>query len=366
MQETLWNIPKLQRFVKKLPEPKLLKIEEEKFKFCVVGGTFDRLHMGHKTLLTTALSFSKKILVCITTDNYVKGLKKVAGDIIESFQQRFKRVRDFIKRTGRVDDVTFCSIDDPFSPAISSQHASILDSIVISADESVVGRTRILNELRRKRNLPPLKVIQIPLILDPYGRVFSSTRYRLNDYFPEPRPPEFKVVEKVIENIRKPKGVLVDSPRDLPDPDNYRDSGIIAIGDAVFVNMMKEKYPVSVAIIDSKIKRQTLEYTVYFRHGDFLEAVPMIPTFNPPGSISTFSWFSIMVAFIQPKPTIVRVYGEEDLMGFPATILAPEGSLIVYGDPFHNKIVYYTVNGEHKAKALSLLRQMEKIMRADS
>ena len=75
MQTELWNIPKLQRFITRLPKPKKLRIEHTHFNFCVVGGTFDRLHIGHKTLLTTALEFAKRILICVTTDNYVKKMK---------------------------------------------------------------------------------------------------------------------------------------------------------------------------------------------------------------------------------------------------------------------------------------------------
>ncbi len=360
METSLWNIPRLQKFIRRLPRPRQLKVLKREFEFCVVGGTFDRLHMGHKTLISTALAVSKRILLCITTDRYVRSLRKIAGNIIESYGERLRRVKTFLEMTNRLNDVIFCAIDDPFSPAVTSEYALILDSIVISADRPVVERTKKLNELRKKHGLPPLKIIQIPLILDPYGKVFSSTRYRINDYFPEPHPPEFRIKNELIKEIRKPKGTIVDSPCELPDPDDYMDSGIVAIGDAVFINLVKNNYPVSVAILDFRVRRQKLRYSILNDREVFLEAIPMIPAFNPPGTISTYSWFSVMVAFTQPTPTVLRVYGEEDLMGFPATILAPEGALIVYGDPFLNKIVYYTVDRRHKEKAIELLQRMER------
>ena len=82
MGQAPWNIPYMQSFIKKLPEPDILHVKDIKFNFCVVGGTFDRLHMGHKTLLSTALAFSRRLLLCITTDEYVRELRKVAGDIL--------------------------------------------------------------------------------------------------------------------------------------------------------------------------------------------------------------------------------------------------------------------------------------------
>ena len=354
----MWNIPKLQRFIKRLPEPMALRVTERVFNYCVVGGTFDHFHIGHKTLITTATLFSRKILLCITSDEYVKNMRKIASDLIEPFAKRQQNVAFFLRDIECMDMSILCSIDDPYSTAINSPHAEELDSIMISKDPDVMKRTEKLNLLRIEKNLRPLKIIRIPLILDPYGEVFSSTRYRLNNYFPEPRPPELRLNKEVIEEIRRPKGPTVDSPMELPNPERFFDRGIIVIGDTAFRNLVSMGYPISVAILDFKAKRENLSYTVEYPGSSTIEAVPAIPTFNPPSSISTYTWFSVMVAFVQRSPTIVRVFGEEDLLGFPATLLAPIGSLVIYGDPFLDKLVYYVVNEYHKDRALKLLSKM--------
>lgn len=354
----MWNIPVLQKFVKSLPRPEPLKISEKKYKFCVVGGTFDRLHIGHKTLLTTAEVFSEKLLVCISSDTFVKRMKKIAGDKIEPFHIRKNTLEKFLTKIS----VTFvlCELNDPFTPALHSEYANNLDSIIISSDPDVVERTKMLNSLRRNNNLSPLNIIKIPLIRDPLGKIISSTRYRIDDYFPEPRPPEFVLKKDLVKHIRKPKGTIVDSPRDLPDPSEFKNTGIIVIGDEAFRNLVKVGYPISTAILDFKVRRTPLFYTV-FRSGNDEEAVPAIPSFNPPGRISTFSWFSTLIGFVQKEVTIIRVFGEEDLMGFPTTILAPHDALIIYGDPFRKKLVYFRVSDKHKQEALSLIKKMAKV-----
>ncbi len=354
----MWNIPFLRKYIKRLPPPRKVHIGKKLFKYCVVGGTFDRLHIGHKTLITTALLHAKKLLLCITTDSYVRKTKKIATDLIEPFTVRKNAVKGFLEDINYLQNVEFCPIDDPYSPAVLSEIAKDLDSITISSDPNIIARTERLNALRQKEGLDPLTIIKIPLILDPYGKIFSSTRYRLNDFFPEPRPPEFGVTKVVLEDIRKPKGSLIDGPRQLPDPSEFEDSGIVVIGDTAFSNLVKFGYPISVAILDFKAKREALHYTVNFDEKTIIEAVPAIPTLNKPSTISTYSWFSIMVAYVQKTSTIIRVFGEEDLLGFPATILAPDDALIIYGDPFLSKLVYYRNTQDHRDNALDLLLKM--------
>ncbi len=356
LENGAWNIPILQKFIRKLPKPEILKISNKKYKFCVVGGTFDHIHMGHKTLLTTALMFSEKLLVCITSDAYVKKMRKIAEDRIEPFHLRRKNIEEFLIKASA--SFVFCELNDPFTPALHSKYASNIDSIAISSDPDVLERTRMLNKLRIRFGLNQLSIIQIPLIRDPYGKIFSSTRYRINDYFPEPHPPELILRKSILDDIRRPKGDIADKPSDLPEPNEFKNKGIIVIGDDAFRNLVKAEYPISVGILDFKAKRVSLSYTV-LRSDNATEAIPAIPCFNEAGKISTFSWFSTLISFVQNQSTIIRVFGEEDLMGFPATILAPEGALIVYGDPFLKKLVYYRVNDEHKLNALDLLQKME-------
>ena len=58
----------------------------KKFKTAVVGGTFDHFHKGHKSFLNYGLSVSQKLIIGITSDEYVKNLKAQISNIKNTYQ----------------------------------------------------------------------------------------------------------------------------------------------------------------------------------------------------------------------------------------------------------------------------------------
>ena len=69
------------------------------------------------------------------------------------------------------------------------------------------------------------------------------------------------------------------------------------------------------------------------------------------------AWSVIDTAIHDDANSLILVEGEEDLMGFPAVLLAPDNSVVLYGQP-NVGIVWVPVHKENKKLARSLLKEM--------
>ncbi|MHA1902934.1 MAG: DUF359 domain-containing protein, partial [Candidatus Thorarchaeota archaeon] len=82
--------------------------------------------------------------------------------------------------------------------------------------------------------------------------------------------------------------------------------------------------------------------------------------FNPAATIYPEAWSAIDTAINDGVKSLVIVEGEEDLMGFPAVLLAPVGSVMLYGQPDVG-IVWVPVTNENQDLARALLNEMPEI-----
>ncbi len=65
------------------------------FKAVAVGGTFDRLHAGHRLLLaTTALVASERVYIGVTADALLASKK--ARELLQSYEQREAAAREYV------------------------------------------------------------------------------------------------------------------------------------------------------------------------------------------------------------------------------------------------------------------------------
>ena len=68
---------------------------KKKFNKVAVGGTFDELHRGHKTLLLKAFEIGEKILIGLCSDEFVEQMGK--PHITANFVERLKELLYFLK-----------------------------------------------------------------------------------------------------------------------------------------------------------------------------------------------------------------------------------------------------------------------------
>jgi phosphopantetheine adenylyltransferase/dephospho-CoA kinase len=152
--------------------------EPKPFKHVCLGGTFDRLHNGHKVLLSTAALLSDKITCGVTGGDMNR--KKTLYELIEPLDHRMDMVEEFLKDVTDGVTIDVQEITDPFGPAIVIKD---LDCIVVS-DETVKGGLAV-NQKRKERGLNELDIQKIELvegsneILKEVKLSSSSQRYQL-------------------------------------------------------------------------------------------------------------------------------------------------------------------------------------------
>lgn len=129
-----------------------------KFKRVVIGGTFYKLHKGHKALIKKALEVGDLILIGLTTDEMAK--KMIKGHSVGDFEERKRGLEKFLREMKALDRVQIFPINDPYGPTLVDGD---IDAIVASTE--TVKRAREINSLRQKNGLKPLKIVVIKMVL---------------------------------------------------------------------------------------------------------------------------------------------------------------------------------------------------------
>jgi pantetheine-phosphate adenylyltransferase len=136
-----------------------------------LGGTFDKLHDGHKRLIQQALDIGETVLIGVTTSTMLD--KNPKTHEIDSYQERVTEIEGFLKERKAMERVVITPIDDPYGPALTDEDVEVL---VVSRETAF--RAREINRLRRERGLKPLKIRVIEMVLAEDGAPISTTRIR--------------------------------------------------------------------------------------------------------------------------------------------------------------------------------------------
>lgn len=127
-----------------------------------VGGTFDRLHKGHKTLLRKAFEYGDRVVVGITSDEMIQ---KEADPL----HTRLGKLRDFL--AGSKYDLVI--LKDPYGPTITDPE---IDAIVVTRETEQTAHE--INRIRSKKGMKPLEIVIVEMVKAQDGRPISSTRIR--------------------------------------------------------------------------------------------------------------------------------------------------------------------------------------------
>ena len=141
-----------------------------KFSLIAMGGTFDIIHRGHLTLLENAFEISDKVIIGLTSDEFVQKKGKTP---IHKYDERLKNLLSVIFHKFPNTNFEISQLNNDFGPAVLEKD---VQALIVSDETSDQGN--VLNKLRTERNLPPVEVIVVPMFLAKDGVRISSTRIK--------------------------------------------------------------------------------------------------------------------------------------------------------------------------------------------
>ncbi|MDK2913255.1 MAG: pantetheine-phosphate adenylyltransferase [Thermococcaceae archaeon] len=152
----------------------------KKYRKVVVGGTFDRLHLGHKALLRKAFEVGEIVYVGLTADEMIRN--KPYAEKILPYELRLKDLIKFFE-VNEYKNYRVIKINSAigFADKIKS-----LEAIVVS-EETYKGAL-FVNRVREEKGLKPLEIVVIPIIRAQIGKKISSSLIRAGLIDPFGRP----------------------------------------------------------------------------------------------------------------------------------------------------------------------------------
>ena len=129
-----------------------------------LGGTFNVLHIGHRTLIDKAFEVADSVVIGVTSDDFASRKKSIAIPL----ERRVAAIQNYLTSKSKPWSILF--IDDELGNATTNQK---LTDLVVS--EGTIANAERINQIRRKRGMGPVKLHVVPHVLaDDFMPVSSS------------------------------------------------------------------------------------------------------------------------------------------------------------------------------------------------
>ena len=334
-----------------------------RFQRCLVGGTFDRLHAGHRLLLAAASKAAAHVEIHVTSDAMAD--RKSVN--MQSFETRRDELLNWVA-THAPNRVSVHELDDQHGPAPTHPTA---DAIVATPETK--AECERINERRVDNGLHPLHIIEVAHLTDINGDIISSSRMRngLVDmdghpwFSPEWEGQVLRMHPRAEPELKTPMGTLYKGPESTPevamiaaleDIDTSQ-TILIAVGDVTVATLLALDIVPDMGFIDGQTKRTALaeEDRVDLSSFDHvLEAT------NPAGVLTPELKAVIAHAAHLEQPSVVVVEGEEDLAPLFIHLHVPLHAVVLYGQPGVG-VVAQPSSLETKARCRRLLELFEVV-----
>ena len=327
---------------------------------CLVGGTFDRFHAGHQSLLEAAL-LCDSVEVWVTSD-------AIAAEKDPRIKPQLER-QQFIESWANGRPLTLHSLEDSWGPAPTHANATH----IVCTPESRENCLKI-NQMREASDLASLEIVEVEHVLARDGEPISSSRIREGSI---DRDGNLWIraadMERVVHmptvldaELKEPMGTLFPGPEDTPevaiqaavDAIPAFSPCLVAVGDVTVHALLETGWVPDVGIVDGLTKR-----TQWDGELDRTSFVGQLSCVNPAGQLTPdlleCADLALDFAFSdEGGPVLLEVEGEEDLAPILIHLLAPLGTVVLYGQPSAGVVMRIT-DESTKARARALLDTFE-------
>ena len=110
------------------------------------------------------------MIIGLTSDKLAEKKGKIP---INNYEKRYENLMTIISKEFPDTCFQISKLDNDFGPAVLEKEVKAL---VVSDETSDQGK--VLNKLRAKKNLPPVQIITVPMLLAKDGTRISTTRIK--------------------------------------------------------------------------------------------------------------------------------------------------------------------------------------------
>jgi cytidyltransferase-like protein len=144
----------------------------KKLKKAAVGGTFDELHRGHKTLIDKAFEVADKVVVGLSSDVFVVKMGK--PHLTDTYVERKKELKKFLDDSDLGGRFEIVPLDDPLGQTMTA--ADGLEALVVSKETEHTAQS--INVKRKEAGMAPLKIFAVDMVPAENDTPISTTRIR--------------------------------------------------------------------------------------------------------------------------------------------------------------------------------------------
>ncbi len=146
----------------------------KQFKRVAVGGTFDELHKGHRSLLTKAFQVGEHVQIGLCSDEFVKRLGK--PHVTEPYAHRLEEVETFLRKNGSLERAEIFPLSDSFGITLSNGG---IEALVVSEETEPIALQ--INKKRQEAGLHPLQIVTVKMVPSENHVPISTTRIRCGE-----------------------------------------------------------------------------------------------------------------------------------------------------------------------------------------